>query len=90
VLGATLSQLTGLLSKDFLRLVLIAILIASPIAWWGMHKWLEDFPEAFRIDVGVWIFFLAGGGVILIAGLTISFQALKAAFANPINSLKSE
>jgi putative ABC transport system permease protein len=90
VLGATLSQLTGLLSKDFLRLVLIAILIASPIAWWAMHKWLQDFPEAFRIDIGISIFALAGGGVILIAALTVSFQALKAAFANPINSLKAE
>ena len=55
-----------------------------------MHKWLQDFPEAFRIDMGVYTFVLAGGGVILIAALTISFQALKAAFANPIDSLKSE
>jgi putative ABC transport system permease protein len=84
VLGATVSQLTGLLSKDFLRLVLIAIFIA----WWGMHKWLQDF--AYRIDIGLWIFALAGGVVIGIAALTIGFQALKAAVANPVNSLKAE
>lgn len=88
VLGATVGQLVRLLSSDFLRLVLIAIFIASPIAWWGMHKWLQDYEAAYRIDIGVWIFGLAGGTVILIALLTISFQALKAATANPANSLK--
>ncbi len=88
VLGATVGQLAGLLSKDFLRLVLIGIFIASPVAWWGMHKWLQDF--VYRIDIGLWIFAVAGGVVILIAGVTISFQALKAAIANPVKSLKTE
>ncbi|WP_188937955.1 ABC transporter permease [Puia dinghuensis] len=88
VLGATVGQLAGLLSKDFLRLVLISIFIASPIAWWGMHRWLQDF--AYRIDIGVWIFAAAGAMVILVALVTISFQALKAAVANPVHSLKAE
>ena len=88
VLGATVGQLAGLLSKDFLKLVLIAIFIASPIAWWGMHKWLQDYSDAYRIDIGIWVFAVAGGVVVLIALLTISFQSLKAAVANPVNALK--
>jgi putative ABC transport system permease protein len=90
VLGATVGQLATLLSKDFFRLIIISIFIASPIAWWGMHKWLQDFAADYRIDIGLWIFASAGGTVILIAALTISFQSLKAAVANPVNSLKSE
>jgi putative ABC transport system permease protein len=90
VLGATVGQLAGLLSKDFLRLVFISIFIASPIAWLGMHKWLQDFALAYRIDIGVWIFVAAGAMVITIALLTISFQALKAAFVSPAQSLKAE
>jgi len=90
VLGATVGQLTILLSKDFFRLILISIFIASPIAWWGMHKWLQDFAAYYRIDIGLWTFAVAGAAVVLIAALTISFQALKAAVANPVDSLKSE
>lgn len=88
VLGATVGQLAGLLSKDFLKLVLIAIFIASPIAWWGMHKWLQDYNEAYRISIGIGVFAAAGGIVVGIALLTISFQSLRAAVANPVNALK--
>jgi len=86
VLGASVGQLAGLLSKDFLKLVFISIFIASPIAWWGMHKWLQDY--VYRIDIGIWVFAAAGAIVVLIALLTISFQSLKAATANPVDSLK--
>jgi putative ABC transport system permease protein len=82
------SGITSLLSKDFIKLVLIALVIASPIAWFGMHKWLEGF--AYRINIGFWVFILAGLLAILIALLTVSFQAIKAAVANPVKSLRSE
>jgi putative ABC transport system permease protein len=88
VLGASVGQLAGLLSGDFIRLVLISIFIASPIGWWGMHKWLQDYSAAYRIDIGLWVFVMAGTAVIFFAALTISFQALKAALANPVDSLK--
>jgi putative ABC transport system permease protein len=88
VLGASVSGITSLLSKDFIKLVLIALVIASPIAWFGMHKWLEGF--AYRINIGFWVFILAGLLAILIALLTVSFQAIKAAVANPVKSLRSE
>jgi len=88
VLGASVSGITSLLSKDFIKLVLIALVIASPIAWFGMHKWLQGF--AYRIDIGIWVFILAGVLAILIALLTVSFQAIKAAVANPVKSLRSE
>jgi putative ABC transport system permease protein len=88
VLGASVTQITSLLSRDFVRLVLIAILIASPIAWWAMHKWLQDF--AYRIDISWWMFAGAGLLVVVIALLTVSSQAIKAAVANPIKSLRTE
>jgi len=88
VLGATVGQLTGLLSRDFLRLVLLSIFIASPLAYWGMHKWLEGY--AFRAPINGWIFVLAGCLVGAIALLTISYQAIKAALANPAKTLRSE
>jgi putative ABC transport system permease protein len=88
VLGATVSQVTGLLSKDFVKLVLVAIVIASPLAWWMMHKWLQDF--AYRVDVSGWLLAAAGGMVIGIAMLTISLQAIRAAMANPVDSLRAE
>lgn len=88
VLGASVAQITTLLSKDFFRLVLIAILIASPIAWYAMNKWLQDF--AYRITIEWWVFALAGLLAILIAVLTVSFQAIKAALANPVKSLRTE
>jgi putative ABC transport system permease protein len=77
-----------MLSKDFFRLVLIAAVIAFPLAWWAMNKWLQDF--AYRIRIGWWIFAVAGVGVLVIALVTVSYQAIRAAVANPVNSLRSE
>jgi putative ABC transport system permease protein len=88
VLGATITGITALLSKDFVKLVCLAILIASPVAWWAMNKWLEDF--AYRITISWWIFAAAGLLAMLIALFTISFQAVKAALANPVKSLRTE
>ena len=88
VLGASVGQLVTLLSKDFLKLVLISFVIATPIAWYAMNGWLQDF--AYRIDIGWWIFALAGVLALLIALITVSFQAIKAALANPVKSLRSE
>jgi putative ABC transport system permease protein len=88
VLGASIAGITGLLAKDFLKLVLIAILIASPIAYYFMNKWLADF--AYRIDIQWWMFVVAGFAAVLIAFLTVGFQSVKAALANPVKSLRSE
>lgn len=88
VLGASVISITRLLSLDFVKLVILAILIASPIAWWGMHKWLQGF--AYHPPVQWWIFAVAGMVAILIALITVSFQSIKAAVANPMNSLRSE
>ncbi len=88
VLGASVSQVTGMLSKDFLRLVIIAIIIATPVAWWAMNKWLQGF--AYRVNISWWVFVLAGILALLIALGTVSFQAIKAAIANPVKSLRSE
>jgi putative ABC transport system permease protein len=88
VLGATVSQLTQLLSKEFLKLVLIASLIAFPVAWWAMNQWLQSF--AYRIHISWWIFAIAGLSALMVALLTVSAQAIKAAVANPVNSLRSE
>ncbi|MBC8110004.1 MAG: FtsX-like permease family protein, partial [Verrucomicrobia bacterium] len=88
VLGASVSQIVTLLSKDFLKLVLIAFVIAVPVAWYAMHQWLQDF--AYRIDISWWIFALAGVLALLIALLTVSFQAIRAALANPVKSLRTE
>ena len=88
VLGASVTGIVELLSKDFLKLVLIAFLIAIPIAWWAMNKWLEGF--AFRIQISWWMFAIAGFATVLIALFTVSSQAIKAALSNPIKSLRSE
>ena len=88
VLGASVPGLVQLLSKDFLKLVAIAILIATPLAWWAMNKWLQDF--AYKVSISWWMFGLAGLIAIMIALITVSFQAIKAALANPINSLRTE
>jgi putative ABC transport system permease protein len=88
VLGASVNSIVGLLSKDFLKLVLIANFIAWPLAWWAMHRWLEDF--AYRIDMSTWVFLFAGLAALFIALFTISFQSIKAARANPIKSLRTE
>lgn len=88
VLGASVTSVIGLLSQDFLKLVLIAIVIASPIAWYAMHRWLENF--AYKIDIEWWVFAVAGLLAVGIALLTVSFQSVKAALMNPIKSLRSE
>ncbi|HTD39442.1 MAG TPA: FtsX-like permease family protein, partial [Mucilaginibacter sp.] len=88
VLGANISTIVGMLSKDFLLLVLIAICIASPFAWWAMHKWLQDF--AYHQNIQWWVIASAGIAAILIAFVTISFQSIKAALTNPVKSLRSE
>ena len=88
VLGASVNGLTMMLSKDFIKLVVIASLTAFPIAWWVMSKWLQDF--AYRVNISWWIFLAAGGSALAIAMLTVSFQAIKAAIANPVKSLRTE
>ena len=88
VLGASVSQVTGMLSKDFAKLVFIASVIAFPAAWWAMNKWLQSF--AYRIQVSWWVFVFAGIITLLIALVTVSFQAIKAAIANPVKSLRTE
>ena len=88
VLGASMPGIIGLLSKDFLKLVVIAIIIAIPLAWYFMHNWLQDF--AYRIDIGWWVFAITGIMAVFIALITISFQAIKAAVANPVKSLRTE
>jgi putative ABC transport system permease protein len=88
VLGANVSNIVTLLSKDFVLLILISMLIATPVAWYSMSQWLEGF--AYHVEIHFWIFILAGLAALTIAVLTISYQAIKAALVNPVNSLKSE
>ena len=88
VLGASTFNIAGLLSKNFIKLVLIASFIAFPIAWWAMNNWLENFP--YRINMSWWIFAVAIIAAIAIALITVSFHAIKAAVANPVRSLRSE
>ncbi|WP_146217424.1 ABC transporter permease [Chitinophaga sp. S165] len=88
VMGATVAQITVMLSRDFVKLVVFAIVIASPIAWWSMNKWLQNF--VYRINISWWIFLVAGILAILISLFTIGFQSVKAAMANPVKSLRRE
>ncbi len=88
VLGASVASIVGLLSKDFLKLVLIAIIVASPLSWWAMNQWLQGF--AYKIDIEWWMFALAGLLAVGIALLTVSFQSVKAALMDPVKSLRSE
>ncbi|HXL56334.1 MAG TPA: FtsX-like permease family protein, partial [Chitinophagaceae bacterium] len=88
VLGANVANIVTMISKDFLKLILIASIIAFPVAWWAMNKWLQDF--AYRVNVSWWVFALAAVLVVLIALMTISFQSIKAALANPVKSLRTE
>jgi putative ABC transport system permease protein len=88
ILGASVSQIVQLISKDFILLVLLAFIIAVPLAWLGMSKWLENF--AYRTDISWWVFLLAGALMILIALLTLALQTIKAAVANPVKSLRTE
>ncbi|MGE5107755.1 MAG: ABC transporter permease [Sphingobacteriales bacterium] len=88
VLGASVENITGMLSKDFMKLVAISVVIAFPVAWYAMHQWLQDFT--YRINIAWWMFVGAGAVALLVALITISFQAIKAAVANPIKSLRTE
>jgi putative ABC transport system permease protein len=88
VLGASVTQVTQMLSKEFLKLVIIASLIAFPVAWWAMNKWLQSF--AYRINTSWWVFVVGGLVAMLIALVTVSFQTIKAAIANPVKSLRTE
>jgi putative ABC transport system permease protein len=88
VLGASIRDIIALLSKDFLKLIVIAFIIASPVAYYFMHQWLQDYAN--RIGIEWWVFAIVGTGVVLIALITISFQSIKAAIANPVKSLRTE
>lgn len=88
VLGAGVANIIGMLSKDFLKLVLISAVVAFPIAWWAMHAWLQNFE--YRVDMAWWVFLVAGALSAFIALATISWQAIKAAFVNPVKSLRAE
>ena len=88
VLGANVANIVTMISKDFLKLVLIASVIAFPVAWWAMNKWLQDF--AYRVNISWWVFALAACIAMLIALITIGFQSIKAAVANPVRSLRTE
>jgi putative ABC transport system permease protein len=88
VLGASVLDITALLSKDFVKLVLLAIVVGTPLSWYIMQRWLEDF--AYRIELSWWLFAAAGGLALLIALATVSAQAIKAARANPVKNLRTE
>jgi putative ABC transport system permease protein len=88
ILGASLSAIAALLSADFLKLVILAIIIASPVAWWGMHNWLQGF--AYRIPMKLWMFGASGAIAVLVAVVTIGYHAVRAGLANPVKSLRSE
>lgn len=88
VLGAGVLSIFGLLSKSFVRLVLLSSLLAFPVAWWAMNKWLADF--SYRIAIGWWVFVVAGAAALAVALITVSFQAIRAAVANPVKSLRTE
>jgi putative ABC transport system permease protein len=88
VLGASTESMVLLLSKDFIKLVVISLLIASPVAWYFMNKWLQDF--AYRIHISWWVFTVTAILALGIAFITVSFQAIKAALANPVKSLRTE
>ena len=88
MLGASVSQVSTMLSKEFVKLVMIACVAAFPLAWWVMNKWLQDF--AYRVTIKWGVFAIAAIAALLIALLTVSFQAIKAAVANPVKSLRTE
>ena len=88
VLGASVGNITRLLSIDFLKLVITAFVIAAPLGFWAMYSWLQSFP--YRVTIQWWVFALAGSLSVVIALATVSFQAIKAALMNPVKSLRSE
>jgi drug/metabolite transporter (DMT)-like permease len=87
-LGASVAQLVSLLSKDFVRLVILAFLLAAPLTWWGIYRWLEGF--AYRTEISWWIFVLGGSIMMLIALFTLSIQIIRSAMANPVKNLRTE
>jgi len=88
VLGASLVQLNLLLCRDFLKLVLLAYLIAMPLAWWGLHNWLQDY--AYKTEMSWWVFALSGIGMVVLALAIMSFKTLRTALRNPVESLRTE
>jgi ABC-type antimicrobial peptide transport system permease subunit len=88
VLGASAMQIVSMLSNDFMKLVLLAFVIAAPLAWWALHSWLGDF--AYRTQLSWWIFVTAGAGMLVIALITLSIQTIRSAAANPVDALRSE
>ena len=88
VLGASNTGIAALMSKDFVKLVIISFVIAAPISYWGMYKWLSDY--AYRVNIEWWVFGIACFLSVMIAIMTVSYQAIKAAMANPVKSLRSE
>ncbi|HEY0434839.1 MAG TPA: FtsX-like permease family protein, partial [Chitinophagaceae bacterium] len=88
VLGASVTNITAMLSADFIRLVALSCVVAFPIAWWAMNSWLQNYQ--YRITINWWVFIAVGLLAILIAVITISFQSIKAAVANPVKSLRTE
>ncbi len=87
-MGASVTSIVVLLSKDFLKLVLIAVIVAAPVAYFAIHRWLEDF--AYRIEIGLGVFVLAGALTLVIAWLAVSYRSMKAALADPVKSLRYE
>jgi putative ABC transport system permease protein len=88
VLGSSVAGIIRLLATEFILLIIISIFIAVPVAWYAMDKWLQDY--AYKINITIWVFLIAGGGATIIALATISIQSIKAALANPVKSLRSE
>jgi len=88
ILGASLPGIIGLLSKDFLKLIVISLVIAVPLAWWAMNKWLQDY--SYRISISWWVFVACATAALLIALITVSFHAIRAALMNPVKSLRTE
>jgi putative ABC transport system permease protein len=88
VLGADVSNIVRLLSKDFVVLVFVAALVAFPVAWWALSDWLEDFT--YRINIPLWVFVVAALLALVVALLTVSFHAIRAALSNPVKSLRTE
>jgi ABC-type antimicrobial peptide transport system permease subunit len=88
IFGASVTNIVTILSKDFVRLVILAFVIATPIAWWAANKWMENF--AYRTSMSWWVFAISGALMILISLITLSVQIIKAAMANPVKSLRTE
>jgi len=88
VLGASVNQIVGLMSTEFIKLIIIAFIIAVPLSWYAMDKWLEGF--AYKVSISMMVFIYAGGIALLIALLTVSFESIKAATVNPVKSLRNE